>query len=94
MSGGHFDYDQYKILNIIETIESIIHRNDSEEEDDWGDSIGRNYSEETIEEFKKAIDLMRKAYVYAQRIDWLLEGDDGENTFHRRLKEDLEKLND
>lgn len=29
-----------------------------------------------------------------QRIDWLIAGDDGEETFHRRLKEDLEKNND
>jgi hypothetical protein len=27
-----------------------------------------------------------------QRIDWLLSGDDGEESFIERLKEDLEKL--
>lgn len=51
-----------------------------------------NFSEDTIKEFKKAIDALRIAEVYAQRVDWLLEGDDGEDDFHQRLKEDLAKL--
>jgi len=36
--------------------------------------------------------ILRQAHVYAQRIDWLVSGDDGEDSFHRRLKHDLEKL--
>ena len=36
--------------------------------------------------------ILNKAFVYVNRIDWLLSGDDGEETFHKRLKEDLEKL--
>ena len=51
-----------------------------------------NYSKETIEEFKKGLSLLRKAYVYAQRIDWLLSDDDGEESFHKRLKEELGNL--
>lgn len=50
------------------------------------------YSKETIREFKKAIKLLKQAEVYAQRIDWLLSGDDGEDSFHDRLKADLEEL--
>lgn len=46
-----------------------------------------NYSKETIREFKKGIKLLKQAEVYAQRIDWLLSGDDGEKEFHERLKE-------
>ena len=51
-----------------------------------------NYNKETIEEFKKGLSLLRKAYIYAQRIDWLLSGDDGEESFHKRLKEELDNL--
>jgi hypothetical protein len=36
--------------------------------------------------------VLRKAAVYAQRVDWLLSGDDGEETFLERLKKDLDKL--
>ena len=46
-----------------------------------------------IEEFKKAMVCLKMAYVYAQRIDWLVSGDDGEDSFHRRLKNELEKVN-
>jgi hypothetical protein len=52
----------------------------------------QDYEPETIEEFRKAIKVLREAAVYAQRIDWLLCGDDGEETFHKRLKEELGKL--
>ena len=50
------------------------------------------YSKETIKEFKKGLAILRKAYIYAQRIDWLLSGDDGEESFHKRLKEELDNL--
>jgi hypothetical protein len=92
MSGGHFDYGQYQISTIAETVESLILKNDSNEVGDYGETIGRHYTPETIEEFKKAVALLKVAYTYAQRIDWLVSGDDGEDTFHQRLKNDLEKL--
>lgn len=50
------------------------------------------YSKETIKEFKKGIKILKMAEIYAQRIDWLLSGDDGEENFHERLKEELEQL--
>ena len=45
-----------------------------------------------IIELKIGVEKLKEAYVYAQRIDWLLSGDDGEETFIERLKEDLDKL--
>lgn len=51
-----------------------------------------DYTPETLQEFRSAIHQLRKAAIYAQRVDWLISGDDGEDTFHKRLKEDLEKL--
>jgi hypothetical protein len=52
-----------------------------------------DYTEETIAEFRKAVVIMKQAAIYAQRIDWLLSGDDSEESFHRRLNEELNKLN-
>ena len=92
MSGGHFQYKQWEISNIADEVEQLILTNDSEEKDQWGDRKGYHYTPETIEEFKKGLVLLRQAYVYAQRIDWLVSGDDGEDSFHRRLKFELEKL--
>jgi len=92
MSGGHFQYKQWEISHIADEVEQLILTNYSEEEDKWGDRKGCHFSPETIEEFKKGLVVLRQAYVYAQRIDWLVSGDDGENSFHSRLKNDLEKL--
>jgi len=49
-------------------------------------------SDEVIAEFKKGYEILRKAEIYAQRIDWLLAGDDGEESFIERLKEELDAL--
>ena len=51
-----------------------------------------DYNKESIKELKKGLAILRKAYIYAQRIDWLLSGDDGEESFHKRLKEELDNL--
>ena len=51
-----------------------------------------DYSEETINEFRKGVSILKKAQVYANRIDWLMSGDDGEDNFHKRLKEKLKEL--
>ncbi len=53
---------------------------------------GPVYTKETIAQFKKGVDAVRKALVYLNRIDYLLAGDDGEDSFHKRLKEDLDAL--
>lgn len=92
MSGGHFDYKQYQIGYIADEVEQLIIDNDSNEKNEWGDLVGNHYSPETIEEFKRGLLLLKQAQVYAQRIDWLVSGDDGEDSFHSRLKSDLGKL--
>lgn len=92
MSGGFFDHGQYTLDQIAADIEDEIYYNDSEEVNEYNDKKGNGYSEETIQEFKLAVWYLKQAFVYTQRIDWLLSGDDGEETFHERLKKDLEKL--
>lgn len=108
MSGGHFDYDQYKIGSIADAIERLIARNGrlkTEEEikgESWGDpdwikkypeeQYHYKYPDQVIEKFKEGVKALRVAEVYAQRIDWLISGDDGNDSFIKRLKEDLTKL--
>lgn len=108
MSGGSFDYYQYNILNIAEGIESIILKNKVEKspevlkEDSWmgydwyekypEDKLYYNFSDEIIDKFKEAVIKLKEAYVYAQRVDWLISGDDGEDDFLEKLKNDLDKL--
>lgn len=50
------------------------------------------YTDETIQIFSDAVKALRKAAIYANRIDWLLSGDDGEESLKERLEEELKKL--
>jgi len=85
MSGGHFDYKQYNISDIADEIENVIALN-----------VDRNYpyTPETIEQFEKAVEVLRVAKIYVQRIDWLLSCDEGQEQFHQRLEEELKERNE
>jgi hypothetical protein len=93
MSGGHFQYKQYELGHMADEIEQIILDNDSEEVNEYGDTKGYGYSPETIEAFEYARIALLQAQIYVQRIDWLVSGDDGEDSFHRRLEVDFDALN-
>ena len=92
MSGGHFNYKQYDIGHIADEVEQIIIDNDSNEEDEYGDIKGYHFTPEIIDEFKQGLKILRQAQVYAQRIDWLVSGDDGPDSFLKRLQHDLKQL--
>lgn len=51
-----------------------------------------DYKPETLAELKNGLTILRAAAVYARRIEWLMSGDDSEETFLSRLTEDLQKL--
>lgn len=91
MNGGHFDYKQYNLDYIADEIEQLV-RNNDKKKDPLGVYQSYNFSEETLKEFERAIQMIKVAAVYAQRIDWLVSGEDSEKAFHKRLKEDLAKL--
>lgn len=63
-------------------------------DDDGREVYYPEYTEETIKEFKTAVRTLRMAQVYAQRIDWLICCDDGEESFHKRLSENLANITD
>jgi len=87
MSGGTFDHQDWVINDIADQIEEMIESNDRTD----GCGYCRGYKPETLAEFAIAVNLLRKAYVYVNRIDWLVAADDGEDTFHNRLAERLRK---
>lgn len=93
MSGGHFEYKQYDMGMIADSIEQVIIDNDSTAKNEYGDNVGFGYNAEVIALLKTAVAKIREAQVYAQRADWLLSGDDGEDSFIRRLAYDLAGLN-
>ena len=59
------------------------------------------YDEDVLELSDKSIETMKEAYrqiriaeIYAQRVDWMMSGDDGEETMQKRLAEELKSLED
>lgn len=95
MSGGYFDYTQYQINRIADEVEQLILTNGQKREykESWEDEYHYEYSPEVIEKFKEGLILLRKAQIYAQRIDWLVSGDDSEESFFSRLEKELDDLN-
>jgi len=107
MSGGFFEYQQYRMSEIIEEIKEIINNNKVEmtqqeiDEQPWlsEDFLNKypekkfkhNFSDDTILRFKEGVEALKKAKIYTHRIDWLLSGDDGEENFLIRLNEELNK---
>ena len=71
--------------------EVIVYEGENEQ---WADGKWHLEIEdvEVVEEFKKGLKILKTAAIYAQRIDWLLSGDDGEESFKKRLKEELDEL--
>jgi hypothetical protein len=110
MSGGRFEYKQYEISNIADGVHQEIAKSgkpkspeqlkyESWRDKEWYEKYPEDlnhykYSDEVIEEFKKGYWILRKAAIYAQRIDWLLSGDDGDESFIRRLNDELERLDE
>lgn len=109
MSGGKFNYNQHRISYIAEIVEHYIEQNgrpktreelkdEGWRDPDWykrypEDLNHYKYPDEVIEKFKEAVVILNKASIYAHRIDYLLSGDDGEESFLKRLQEELEQLN-
>ena len=91
----------YRINDIVNKIEEVISRNNLEiaeedkPKDEWGFYEQRyyEYPAHIIEEFKNAVKYLKIAQVYAQSVDWLISGDDGEESFMKNLDKDLKKLN-
>jgi len=108
MSGGFFEYKQWEINTMADAVERLIEKNGRKKTDrelkdeswydpEWYEKYPEDlyhyrYPDEVIEKFKEGLNYLRLSAVYAQRIDWLVSGDDGDESFLRRLKEDLSKL--
>jgi len=91
MSGGAFDYLQFRIGDIETEIQHLIDTNEDSTLNEWGYTKGNFYSLETIEQFKNCVTYLKLARIYATRIDWLVSGDDGEENFHKRLAHELDE---
>jgi hypothetical protein len=89
MSGGYFEYSQYRIQYIIESLEEYMVKGD-QSDPAW--EKGEEPSEEVLDEFRKGLKILKQAFVYTHRIDKLLSGDTGNKSFLQYLNEDLKEL--
>jgi hypothetical protein len=105
MSGGAFDYQQFHLIDIADSIEhEVIESGKPIPEDRWEfwqrqyykdhpeEAFHYDYPESVLRRFEEAVYAVKRAHIYAQRVDWLLSGDDGENSFEERLKKELAEL--
>jgi len=89
MSGGYFDYYQHYITSIAEDVYNLIESNDDTTLNQYGDTNGLHYPGHIIEHFKEGLKVLEQAAIYATRIDYLVSGDDGEESFIKRLEKEL-----
>lgn len=105
MSGGAFDYRQHHIEEIADDIEQeIIEAGREIPKEIWvknhwyassfddSDRTYPTYERKTIDIMRRAVYVLRMAYIYAKRVDWMLSGDDSEESLVKRLEEDLKDL--
>ena len=101
MSGGFFEYKQHYVADLVDEMEGVLERCDIEPDPEtdayWDESGSLKPCIEDMEYFKeqvaKAKEHLQIANVLVQRIDWYLSGDDGDENFKNRLKEELKSLN-
>lgn len=87
MSGGRFDYIQYRISQAADEVNQYIRMCESDERDEYG--YKPEYSPETLQKFRECELTLRKASVMLHRVDYLSSGDDGEESFCSRWEHDL-----
>jgi len=96
MSGGAYNYAQHSILDIIDKLEIVLEQqnqpNPDYGKDIWEPEFLAEDPEEVLIIIKEGIHALKRAYIFAQRIDWYLSGDDGKESLYRRLLEELNEL--
>lgn len=95
MSGGYFNYAQFRIGDIEAMIEEEIEKIENGDPDEYGYSYGDylgEYKDDVVKRMKEAVVALARARVYAHRIDWFLSGDNGPERFLKRLDDDLRAI--
>ena len=85
-------FDEKK-RKIVKAALLLIKDNATGDQAEWYYDTGTyyEYPPEVIDKFKEAVSIIRRAGIYMHRVDWLLSGDDGDDTFLERLKKDLDE---
>lgn len=80
MSGGYWDYIQYQITNPVDSLRTM--------------SENPDYPEDVRQNMRECARQLTEGAIRLQRLDWLLSGDDGVESYRLRLRQDLSKVRD
>ena len=105
MSGGSMDYVSQEIQNAAEHIQRELADTELRKKSGKLLDVAKHYQEShpnvdylkssealtdaVIERLRDALVCVRKAAIYAERVEWLTSGDDGHQSFCLRLDERL-----
>jgi len=84
MSGGHFNYEQYKLKDIADKIDEDVLFASRHKKDEYG--YDPYLPPEVRREMRKLEKMLRKMYAIVHDYDWWFSGDSDKESFMRRMK--------
>lgn len=87
MSGGTFDYVEFRLQEVQDKLQKVINGNDGSDPEVYAN----NYKPETIKALQEIVQLVQIAQISIHRADYLIAGDDSEESFHKNLTEEIQK---
>ena len=86
MSGGHFEYQEYRVTDIAETIRGEYIKYSTSGSNKDGESWEK-LPDEILNEMKDLYQTLELAYKRVHNLDYFLSGDHGEDTYLELIKE-------
>ena len=87
MSGGHFQYDEFRMHHMAEQIDFEIQNNDIPDPQ-YGQTNG--YCKEVLFYMQYTRDTLIHAHKMTKHLDYLLSGDTGQEDYLERVKNELQ----
>lgn len=81
MSGGYFDYGFTLVDDMSSRLFREIEKNGSQEKDEYGDPVGKGFSDETIKRVRQVARRLNFDAKMLREVEWLYSGDTGEEDF-------------
>lgn len=88
MSGGTFDYVEFRLDDVVQKLQEVINGNDGSDFRVYANK----YKPETIKALQEIVQLVKVAKISIHRADYLIAGDDSEESFHEYLNKELNDL--
>ncbi len=85
MSGGHFQYQQFRLNDLADEVDAYILRCTSDETDEYG--YKPTMSPEALDCLRLCRDTLIKAGDMLHSVDWCICGDTCEETMIREIRE-------